>query len=82
MRTLFGVATEANLETLGFHAFRVGAKTLNIDHDDAGRGPFCRLAVVEDTAPGAPGVYGWTRDGDVMYVGRRRCFGRSCTEPA
>lgn len=45
---------------------------LNIEHPDPeGRGPFCRL-IVEDTAPERPGVYAWTLNGTVMYVGKAR----------
>ncbi len=61
--------TEADLETLGFRACHVTAKKLNIDYGEVVLGPFCRL-VVDDTAPLAPGVYAWTRDGEVMYVGK------------
>lgn len=63
------MATEGDLETLGFQSCSVTAKTLNIDHGDNVLGPFCRLTV-EDSAPLAPGVYAWTKDGDVMYVGK------------
>jgi hypothetical protein len=63
------VASERDLEMRGFRPCGVTAKMLNIDHGDEDLGPFCRL-VVEDTAPLGPGVYAWTRDGDVMYVGK------------
>lgn len=64
------VATERDLNNLGFRSCRVNATTLNINHPDAtNRGPFCRLAV-DDTAPPVPGVYAWVSDGAVMYVGK------------
>jgi hypothetical protein len=64
------VATERDLEALGFRSCRVTATKLNINHPDpANRGPFCRLAV-EDNAPRLPGVYVWVRDGVVMYLGK------------
>ena len=63
------VATEQDLKTIGFRACEVTPKTLNIDHGTAALGPFCRL-VVEDTAPLRPGVYAWTKDSEVVYVGK------------
>lgn len=63
------MASESDLEVLGFSSCRVHAKTLNIDHVGSTLGPFCRL-VVDDSAPTTPGVYGWACDGNVMYVGK------------
>jgi hypothetical protein len=63
------VADQQDLARRDFRACRVTAKTLNITHPDpAQRGPFCRL-IVEHTAPARPGVYAWTVDGSVVYVG-------------
>ncbi len=63
------MATEADLERLGFRACSVTPKTLNVVHPGTVLGPFCRLTV-EDRAPLASGVYAWAKDGDVMYVGK------------
>lgn len=63
------MANEADLESLGFRACDVAARTLNIEHPGTTLGPFCRLAV-EGTAPLSPGVYAWAKNGDVMYVGK------------
>lgn len=64
------VVTESDLQLRGFHQCVVTARTLNIDHPGpVGLGPFCRLKV-EDLAPARPGVYAWTKDRAVMYVGR------------
>jgi len=64
------VATELELTLRGFLACGVTPRTLNINHPDpTGRGPFCRLTV-DDTAPASPGVYAWTTDENVMYIGK------------
>lgn len=58
------------LTARGFTRSDVSAKTLNIDHPDPGeRGPFCRLDVA-DAAPALPGVYAWTSNDAVMYIGK------------
>ena len=46
------------------------SERLGIEHPDPLElGPFCRLRVTT-AAPAAPGVYAWTVDARVMYVGR------------
>lgn len=43
---------------------------MNIVHPGAGGlGPFCRLAVHAEV-PTVPGVYAWTKDQEVLYIGR------------
>jgi len=60
------------LTALGFREARVRARRLDIEHPaPAGLGPFCRLDV-DDLAPAAPGVYAWTVDGQVAYVGKAK----------
>lgn len=59
-----------NLLARGFSRCAVAARRTDVVHDDPhGLGPFCRLSV-EDSAPDEPGVYTWTADGEVMYVGK------------
>lgn len=59
----------ADLLTRGFTPSTVSATRMNIHYDDPfGLGPFCRLAVTT-TAPLSPGVYAWTAEDVVSYVG-------------
>lgn len=45
---------------------------LGIEHPDPmGLGPFCRLDA-QDNSPELPGVYAWTVDDRVMYVGKAK----------
>lgn len=69
-RDTLTVAEASDLVRLGFRECAVAARQLGIIHDATpNEGPFCRLTV-EDTAPARPGVYGWTQDDLVMYVGK------------
>lgn len=63
------MADKFDLELLGFRAYAVSAKKLNIPHPDPlSRGPFCRLEVGQPMSD-APGVYAWIVNTAVMYVG-------------
>lgn len=64
------VGDRTDLVARGFSCSAVAARRRDIVHNDPHElGPFCRL-VVEDSAPDAPGVYAWTVDGEVVYVGK------------
>ena len=69
-RSRADVATSQELRQYGFSHCWVTPKRLGICWENPlGLRPFCRLNV-EDTAPESPGVYVWTVQGRVMYVGK------------
>jgi len=73
------MASETDLRSHGFQNCVVEIVRLGINHiDPNGLGPFCRLKV-SDSAPETPGVYAWTVDGTVHYIGMSR-FLRQITQ--
>lgn len=64
------VANERDLEARGFLACPATARKVNIVHPGLEMlGPFCRIAV-RGEVPTVPGVYAWTKDEEVMYIGK------------